>query len=69
MQLPGIHVHHESTVRPDTWITVESGSHGPLFVRVRTANVITYEERAATETRARERFERVVERHERGESQ
>lgn len=58
---------HDSTVRPKTRISVETGCHGPYHVRIRTAGVITYQETAVNETRARELFERIVTAHENGE--
>ena len=64
----GTLVAHASTVCANTVIAVERGSRGPLFVRVRRAGVVTYEERWHSEVRARSRFEAVVERHEKGES-
>lgn len=59
----GVLVRHTSTIRPRTEITVERDDHNRLFVRTRTADVITYEDECSTETRARERFERHVEKH------
>jgi len=63
MELPGVLTYHESTIRANTWIHAECGTGGPYFVRIDTAGVITYEEPCPTPTRARERFERVVEEH------
>ena len=63
----------DSTVRPNTCITVETGINletGKFgwFVRIRTAGNLTHEERGfLSETGARERFEKVVESHEKGE--
>lgn len=63
---------YNSTVRPDTMITVERGLvkfHTVrglsicYFVRVRTAGQITHEEPRSSELSARERFERIVELH------
>jgi len=65
---------HESTVRPNTYIAVENAiapatRQREYAVVVRAAGTITYREQWSRETRARERFERVVETHEKGESQ
>ena len=66
MSLPGELCHHDSTVRANTRVTCEIGCHGPYWVRIRTAGVIIYREHLATETKAREWFEKVVERHQLG---
>lgn len=62
----------ESPVRANTLIAIESGQSDEgtysYFVRVRTANVVTYEEGWSTVMRTRERFERVVENHVEGRS-
>lgn len=56
-----------SPVRPATVIAIESGQGDDgtysYFIRVRTADVVTYEEGWSRNVRARERFERVVENH------
>lgn len=56
-----------SPIRPETVIAIESGQNDEgtysHFVRVHTGSVVTYEEGWLRETRARERFERVVENH------
>ncbi len=62
-ELPGILCYHRSLARPETEIRAEIGVGGPYFVRTRTAGVVTYEEPCPTNTRARERFEKVVEEH------
>lgn len=64
----GVLLRHTSTVAENVEITVERGCHGPYYIRVRRCVVITHEESWETEVRARTRFERVVELHERGES-
>ncbi len=73
-RISGALVQYDSTVRPETTITVESGLlkdstlRFGYFVRVRTAGVITHEESRGTEKQARGRFERVVELHVAGEA-
>lgn len=56
---------YRSTVRPNTVIAMESGQNDEgaysYFVRVWTADVVTYEEGWSTSVRTMERFERVVE--------
>jgi hypothetical protein len=68
MQLPGIHVYHESTVRSHTWIGLENAvsadGQRAFAIRVHTCDVCTHEEVIVSETQARARFERVVEAHE-----
>lgn len=65
---------HVSKVQPETVITVDTGinietARWGWFVRIRTANNIVHEERGfLSETGARERFEKIVDAHERGES-
>lgn len=60
---PSILTAHDSTIRANTEIRAEFGSGGPFFVRVYTAGVVTHQEACNSDTRARERFERVVEEH------
>ena len=69
MLLPGELIYHESTVRANTRITAEIGCGGPYFVRIRTADAVTFSEPAWNETRARKRFEEVVVNHENGDAQ
>lgn len=59
---------HESTVRPETRITLELGAGGPFWVRIRTAGAVTYQEHFETEGAGYGHFEEIVERHTKGES-
>jgi hypothetical protein len=59
----GRHCFHRSTAKEATEIVAETDNRGLHFVRTYTAGQLSYEETWSTETRARERFERVVEEH------
>ncbi len=57
----------DSPIRAATKILIEPGQNDEgtysYFVRIFTADVVTYEENWRRESRARERFEKVVENH------
>jgi hypothetical protein len=56
-------VGYDSTVSPAVRISLETDLGGPFWVRLRRADSIMYQERNASESQARDRFERVVENH------
>ncbi len=65
-RVPGALVQYDSTVKANTTITVEPEARYKVtrfFVRVRTFGCITSEQDYATENKAREEFEKAVERH------
>lgn len=57
---------HRSTVHPETWIVLDRIFEYHI-VTVRTEGTIVYRESWNRETRGRERFEKVVASHEKGE--
>ena len=60
---PTILTSHDSTLRASTEIRAEFGTGGPFWVRTYTAGVVTFQEACQSDTRARDRFERIVEEH------